>query len=224
MRRGLLAGLAALLGCQPAAPRLPPGLPPTPASISKAEPGGDAANPEQAALERLASEAWGSQPDKRGRVLVPLPDASRWRRVRFWLVPTFTGFRFGDRHHAISALFVRQAPEGGSDSAACLREFERWGGGVARQMGLETGEATDFPVRWRGQTVLVRQREGNVFWLTGMRHYAAVYASYPAWSGACATLAYAFPMDEARDEALRARSRVALGAFARFSVIGPSPL
>ncbi|MCS6898247.1 MAG: hypothetical protein RMJ98_00615 [Myxococcales bacterium] len=206
-------------------PPLPP-QPPSPASITQATPGGDSPRPEQAALDRLARQPWGLRSDRRGRVLIPLADAANWRRVRFRLIPALTGFRYGDQHHGLAALFVREAPAlapGQDASSACLAEFERWGEQQAKLFEVELGQASDRIISWRGHPIRVRQREGSVLWWFRRRHYAGVYASFLAWSGRCATLTYAFPTDEAEKEALQARERFAAEAMGRFFASSTPP-
>ena len=201
-------------GCQAQHPLEPP-RPPTPTSVSRAQPGGDAPNPEQAALDRLDHEAWGLRPDRLGLVTVPLTDAANWRRVKLWLIPALTGFRYGDQHHGVSVLFVRDARQA-TTSETCLDEFEEWARGASRQFSLDVEKHEDSTVRWRGQPVLVRRRDGSIPMAFWRKHYAGVYASYPAWPGKCATLAYAFPLDEAAEAGHAARDRFAREAFGRF--------
>ncbi len=149
---------------------------------------------------------------------MPLPDAERWRRVRFRLVPTLTGFRYGDEHHGVAALFVRDAPADlqPDPSAACLADFERWGHDHARLFEVEIEPHQEHTFLWRGKPVHARSREGSMRWWFRRRHYAGVYASFPAWPGRCATLAYAFPMDEGPDEAKKTQARFLEEAFRRF--------
>lgn len=209
-----MAGLVLVgAGCVSTRP-VEPSRPPTPASVTRQEPGGDAPDPERAALDRLDHEPWGLRGDKKGHVSVALPDANNWRRVRMWFVPALTGFRYGDEHRGVSALFVRESKATTSD--ACLDEFEAWARGPARQFDLEVEPPTDTEIRWRGQPVRVRQRDGAIPWGFWRKHYAGVYASFPAWPGRCATLTYAFPLDESAGSAHAARDRFAREAFARF--------
>jgi hypothetical protein len=102
-------------------------------------------------------------------------------------------------------------------------DFEQWGEQQARLFEVEMGPATDRTILWRGHSILVRQRQGSVFWWLRRRHYAGVYASFPAWPGHCATLTYAFPMDEAEEEALLARERFAVEAMGRFFASATPP-
>src|SRR5687768_5050364 len=72
--------------------------PPTPASVTVKEPGGDAEDKQGAALFRQLDEAWGLRNDKDDQLHVPLPDHQHWKRVRFWGVEHFVGFRYGGDH------------------------------------------------------------------------------------------------------------------------------
>src|SRR5690606_968610 len=104
-----------------------PGAPPTRASITREHPGGDAEDPHRAALERLLGIGWGHRSDKDDQLLVPLHDVRHWKRVRFWLLDHFTGFRYGTDYHGLSVVLVRDL--GGRevvDSARCMREAEAW--------------------------------------------------------------------------------------------------
>jgi len=214
-----LAALAALAGCRSVGPAEPP-RPPSPASISKNEPGGDAPDPELAALERLGREPWGLRSDRKGMLLAPLTDAAHWRRVRFWLIPAFTGFRYGDDHHGLAAVFIRPLPapaagDARGAGALCLDDFERWALPTAQGFGAEVERVPDAQTSWRGKPLAVRRLDGEISWLLRRRRYAVAYASYAAWPGRCATLAYAFPMNQAASEARAARDRFATEAFGR---------
>src|SRR5690606_13488536 len=106
----------------------PPGQPPTPETITRAEPGGDAHDPHLAALQRLIEEPWGYREDRQNTLRVPMPDSPNWRRVRFHAVPTFAAFRYGDAHHAVIGVWVQAVEEGEPDDlASCLARFEAWG-------------------------------------------------------------------------------------------------
>ena len=108
--------------------RQPPGAPATPKSVTREEPGGDAHDPHQQAMLRLSQEPWGWRNDKRDVFHFPLTDWGNWRRVRFWGLPTFVGFRYGDVHHAIAAMrVVRVQPGDAPTPKGCLDRFLRWG-------------------------------------------------------------------------------------------------
>ncbi len=112
------------LGCSATAPPpRPVGLPPTPATVTVENPGGDAFDPEQAALERLEARAV-EHPARShdNTLLLPLADARHWQRVKLWGYPTRVAFRFGDDHYGIVAVWYRPT-KGKSDPESCLAEF-----------------------------------------------------------------------------------------------------
>src|SRR4051794_6912321 len=87
----------------------PPDLPPTPKSVTREHPGGDAADPEKAALERLVNESRGSRADRFATMKVPLFDWKNWQRVRLWVSPTRAAFQFGDDHYGFNAIWYTKA-------------------------------------------------------------------------------------------------------------------
>jgi hypothetical protein len=198
-------------------------VPPSPTTITKEEPGGDAADPEVAALQRLDQQRWGARSDRDASLLVPLPDGGNWRRVKFWTVDTFAGFRYGDDHHGVAAVFLRDAPKSGSDSHACLHDFERWAAPLATGLGMKLSPSVSAPVTWRGQEVAVIKREGKVLWGLSEKQYAAVYGAFTPWEGQCLIVAYGFPMMNDGELAKKVRDRFAEEAFARFYARGKEP-
>src|SRR5687768_13119830 len=101
---------------------------PSPGSVTRDNPGGDAPDPHAAALRRLLQEPWGARNDKDDQIHAPTPDWEHWKRVRYYSVQHFTGFRYGKDHHAIGIVFVQKMPPGTPvKSELCLREFEAWG-------------------------------------------------------------------------------------------------
>src|SRR5437868_12813615 len=110
MTRSLFLGVipfAAILsiGCASATPAPePPPRPPTPTSITRQNPGGDAEDPERAALERLLREPWGGRSDRFGTLHLSVMDAAHWERVKLIAHPTRVAYRFGDDHYGILAV------------------------------------------------------------------------------------------------------------------------
>ena len=143
----MLATVACAASCHSSAVRQPPGVPPTQSSITRDEPGGDASDPNESALKRLLSEGWGWRNDKQDALHVPLPDWSNWRRIRFFGVPTFVGFRYGDDHHAVIAIWVREADDG-TTVDQCLDAFEDWAKPTARSFSVDVGEPTVTRLNW----------------------------------------------------------------------------
>src|SRR5450432_3518147 len=83
---------------------------PTPATVTVKEPGGDATDAHQAALDRLLTAPWGMRKDKDDQLHVPMPDSDNWKRVRYFCVEHYVGFRYGDEHHAMLIAFVQDLP------------------------------------------------------------------------------------------------------------------
>ncbi len=138
------------MGCATAAPSLPQARRPTPKTVTRDNPAGDAEAPEDAALTRLLEAPVGKKIDKFRTLLVRLPDASKWRRVRLWGQPTRATFRYGNDHYAIAVLDYRDA-EGDDAPTRCLERFVKQGRRKAEAFDIELG-AFDRSVgrHWRG--------------------------------------------------------------------------
>ncbi|HEY3595327.1 MAG TPA: hypothetical protein VGL13_15680 [Polyangiaceae bacterium] len=128
--------------------RQPPGIPPSETSVTREEPGGNANDPHQSALRRLLAAGWGWRNDKQDALHVPLPDWQNWRRIRYFGVPSFVGFRYGDDHHAVIAIWVRDVDEGVTTPDACLESFEHWAEPTAHEFSVSIGEATVTRAPW----------------------------------------------------------------------------
>jgi hypothetical protein len=185
-------------------------------SVTKEEPGGDAASAEVAALDRLAAEGWGARGDRGATMLVPLTDAEHWRRVKFWMFDPFTGFRYGDAHHAVAGMYLIDVPPGPFTSEACLKAFERWAQPLIRGMEIELTQPVDLSTTWRGVAIAVRTRDATVLWGPDKRLWAGVYGAFAHWPGTCAILAYAFAGDDDATAARKARDRFAREAYRGF--------
>ncbi len=203
-----LSGVA--LGCS--APTLPPrpaGLPPTPQTVTVQNPGGDAADPELAALERLAAEPWGSRRDRFNTLIIPLIDARHWQRVRLWGYPSRAAFRFGDDHHGILALWYRPTTED-SDPEACLTRFiadarpaaEAFGARIVASHLVHTTQHAGHA----SHPMVVQVIDAEVAGFFGEdRAYAGALAAYHTWPGTC--LIEGFVVAATRHGALAARIR-----------------
>jgi len=104
---------------KPAAPTQPAGAPPTPKTVTAANPGGDANDPEFAALDRLAKEQWGFQRDFWNTLHIPLVDWKNWQRTRITGNPTRASFRYGKQHYAVATIWYTPI-EGANDPEACM--------------------------------------------------------------------------------------------------------
>jgi len=165
------------LGCAGRVPQ-PAGIAKSPESPSPEEPGGNAAEPHAAALGRLLFEPWGWRNDKQDALHVPLADWEKWRRVRYYGVPSFVGFRYGDAHHAVSGVWIRPVEPGDDGTVeTCLERFESWGAPQAQAFGVDMGEATTSKQRWAKGDVVVRAVDARIDSIFGKRSYAAAYGA-----------------------------------------------
>lgn len=213
---GLLALASVLVGCAPSVAKQPVGAPPTPVTVTRDEPGGDAADPHVAALERLASAGWGWRNDRRDALHVPMPDWQNWRRVTFWGMPTFAGYRYGDDHHAVIGVWVRDAQPGAkADPETCLDGFAAWGEPKARDFGVRMAEVGRVSQPFQRSRVAVRSVDAHVAALFNSGDYAAAYAGYAIWPGACTIVGVAVPARGAFDAAKRVRDRWVREGFGR---------
>ena len=193
------------------------------ASVNREEPGGDANDPHRAALHRLLEEPWGWRNDKQDVLHVPLPDWSNWRRIRYYGMPSFVGFRYGDDHHAVIAIWVREVDEGTS-LAQCLDDHEKWGKPMANAFGLrvERGAAIQSP--WSPipgpkpegpLEVLTRTLEAELDTLFVSGNYFAAYAAYAMWPKTCTIFAVAVADRGSKDLARQVRDRYVADGFWR---------
>ena len=206
---------------------------PTPQTVTVQNPGGDASDPERAALDRLAREPWGIRRDRTNTLLVPLTDATHWTRVRLWGYPTRAAFRFGDDHYGVIAIWYAPAA-GKSDPESCLDHFlaearpaaEAYGTRVlashrARMMqrpreGLWPGFASpraQRPPALEPGLMAVEVVDAEVDAMFSSKGYAGALASYPSWPGTCLIQGFVVVADDHWELASRIRDRwVAEGA------------
>jgi hypothetical protein len=213
MSRPLVAllGLSlSLVGCSPPAPTRAPGLPPTPRTVTKENPGGDAADPEGAALGRLLTEPWGWKRDRFDTLRVPLMDWTKWQRVKIWGHPTRASFRFGDEHYGVIALWYAQS-DGPSDPASCLARFVAESIPQAEAYGVHFGEAKDVmreqTVRGERKAIAIKVVEGTLETLVETSRYVGGIAAYSSWPGTCLLQGFAVSATKHRELALRIRER-----------------
>ncbi len=215
-----LLGAQALLGCGSAVARKPPGKPPTPATVTVAAPGGDAHDPHAAALQRQLSEPWGRRNDKDDQVHAPTPDWENWKRVKYWGVKHFTGFRYGDDHHVIGLVFVQAVEDGEpTDSESCMRRFEKWAWPQVRTYEVQLGRIGVRQSQWRDHPITVRYVDGSVD--LGFDHYdfSAAWATYPAYPDACLAYSVAVPWRGHGELARKVRDRFVDEGFQQMRVL-----
>ncbi|WP_233562650.1 hypothetical protein [Sorangium cellulosum] len=206
----LLASLALTACSSSGPPPRPPGLPPTPASVTRENPGGDAADPERAALERLLKEPWGRRRDRFNTLDVPLVDWQSWRRVRIWSQPTRATFRYGDEHYAaLTVLYT--STSGPSDPDSCLDEFWAKNAPLADGYGVRLGEAqlirTTQEIDGEVRPLVFKVLEGSVESVFASDSYAGAIAAYESWPGTCLVSALAVKASQHPELARRVRDR-----------------
>jgi hypothetical protein len=207
----LACALAALtVGCGAARPSQPPGVPPTPKSITPANPGGDAFDPELAALQRLVEAPFGARTDEFRTLRVPMPDWKNWARITVFGVPTRAVFRYGDDRIGLGGLLYREA-EGASDPASCLNAMVAKATAAARMLGLSIRASPDakVPYRFQGKPgeMVIRKLDGSIDSFFATDDYAGAVASYPTWPGMCLVYGYAVKATNHPELAAQARDR-----------------
>ncbi len=213
-------GLAVAAEACSALPRQPPGKPPTPRSVTVASPGGDANDPHEASLARLLTESWGSGYDKDEQLYVPLPDGARWRRVRFFGVEHFLGFRYGDEHHVVSVVSLLDAPdEPKPTSETCMQRFEAWARPQTRGYDVALGPISETHITWRGTPILVHTLDGHIDLAFSRRKFSAAWASYAVYPKTCLIYAMAAPWGKSEALAKRVRQRWVKEAFSQVNPV-----
>lgn len=210
MLRSHLLALASLtsLACGGAAPpKQPLGAPPTPASVTRAEPGGDAADPHAAALERLMSEPFGPRSDRDDQLLVALPDAGNWKRVRYWGFEHFLGFRYGEDHHAMLVVFVQDAEQEHPTSEQCIRRFEAWGRPQIKPYDVKFQPFQAHHGKFFDKPLIGIAVDGTVNLGFSRTEFSAGWAAYSFYPHACMIMAAAVPWRGSPELAKRVRDR-----------------
>jgi hypothetical protein len=203
MRLVFLSALA-LAGCstgptaQPLA-RVAPAPPPR--DDGKPAQGGQGGGAHAAALEQLKSAPLGGRVDKQNSVRIKLPDPEHWMRVKFWGVPSLVGFRYGKDHHAIVAAYVTHVDDNTAPNA-CVKSFEAWAKPWVDAFDVEIAYEPPKAVIWKGMMADINAVMAKTATIAARDTYAAAYATYPAWKGACLVFGVAVP---ARDEVQRAK-------------------
>jgi len=207
-RSALVVTAALQAGCGSSAAKQPPGTPPSPATVSVAQPGGDAQDAHFAALTRLATAPWGRRNDKDDQVHAPTPDWEHWKRVRYFGFEHFTGFRYGDDHHVVAVVLVQDVPPGTPiDSQSCLRQFEDWARPQARNYDVKFHDFGAKQSEWRQQPIIVKWVDGAVAMGFSYTEFSAAWTAYPAYPDACLIYAVAVPWREHAELAKKVRDR-----------------
>ncbi|MDP9036022.1 MAG: hypothetical protein M3O50_14575 [Myxococcota bacterium] len=175
---------------------------PPPRDDGKPAEGGEGGQQHAAALEQLkvAKLDWRDDPQRTLRL--PLPDAEHWTRVKFWGVKSLVGFRYGKDHHAIVGAFVVHVPDEAAPGV-CSKSFEDWAQPWVESFEVAIAHEPPKAVPWTGKIVDIDALVATTATLGMHEQYAVVYATYPAWKGACLVVGIAIP---SRDELERAKA------------------
>jgi hypothetical protein len=195
-------------------PAVVPASAPAPETVTVKEPGGDSSDPHAAALERLISAPWGQRTDKADALRVPMPDADNWKRVRYYGVEHYVGFRYGDEHHAMLIAFVQDLPAGTPmKSDTCMRHFEAWGLPQTHAFDVKFSPFESHLARWQSQSLESRSVDGKVNLGFVADEFSGAWAAYPAYQDACLVLAVAVPWRDHQDLAQKLRDRFVTEGF-----------
>lgn len=160
------------------------------------------------ALQRQLEEPWQRRADKDEQLLVPLADAENWKRVRFWLIDHFTGFRYGEDFDALNVVFIHDVEPGTKlTPELCMKQAERWARPQLRAFDVHMGPIRSRSARWRDIDIPVRVADAVVDYGFGPAQFSAGWAAYPAYADACLVFAFAVPWGEHRELATRVRDR-----------------
>jgi hypothetical protein len=206
------------LGCSASVPLRPVGLPPTPQTVTVKNPGGDAFDPELAALERLSREPWSNRRDRYNTLIVPLADARHWQSVWLWGYPTRAAFRFGDEHYGVVAVWYKPTTEK-NDPESCLARFIADARPTAEAYGTRVVAARLVHAeQLRGSVVrpmVMQALDADVDGLFSTRSYAAALAAYTSWPGTCLIQGFMVVAGKHKELAARVRDRWMVEAASR---------
>jgi hypothetical protein len=226
MRAPLIACFALICGCSSAGAavsthvRVAPAPPPK--DDGKAAQGGAGGNAHAGALEQLKVATPGPRTDKQNSLRIWLPDAARWTRVKFWGVPTLVGFRYGKDHHAIVAGFITHVDDNEAPGA-CEKSFHEIAMPWIESFEVEVQYEPAKSVAWRGGSADITSITAKTATIADHDTYAAAYAMYPAWKGACLVVGVAVPArDDGIDRARAVRDRFVNEVLPKLEVIAPS--
>jgi hypothetical protein len=130
-------------------------------------------------------------------------------------VPSFVGFRFGDAHHAVIAVWVRPAEGGRATPDACLEDFEDWGRPTARSFSVDISPGTVSRAPWTDREIVIKSVDAEINTLFAKKNYRAAYAAYAMWPGTCTIFGVAVPVRGSSDLAAAVCDRFIKDGFSR---------
>lgn len=236
--------LPVALAAHPVAPAPPP------KDDGKPAQGGAGGDAHSAALEQLRVAPTGPKTDKQHSIIVPLPDAPNWTRVRFLTVPGLVGFRYGKSHHAIVAGFVTHVADNTAEGS-CTKSFEAWAMPWVEAFDVDlhhdapaafpwTMPSAPAPKLGRGAgagagAVASSSKEpkriaildadpltAKTATILSRETYSAAWVAYPAWDKACLIVGVAIPTRDDAPRAREVRDRFVQEVFPKVVVIAPA--
>jgi hypothetical protein len=193
---------------------------PPPKDDGKAAQGGSGGSAHAAALEQLKIAPLEGRVDKQNSVKIPLPDAEHWTRVKFWGVPSLVGFRYGKEHHAIVGAFVTYVDDN-TVQGACVKSFEKFANPWIVAFDVDLKREAPQAFMWNRQVVEAEAVVAKTATIVARDVYAAAFAAYPAWKGACLILGIAVPARDDDARAIQVRDRFAKEVLPRVEVLTP---
>lgn len=170
-----------------------------------------------AAMEQLKVSPTAPRDDKQSSVLVHLPDAEHWMRVRFWGVQSLVGFRYGKDHHAIVGAFVTHVPDN-KVQGACSKSFEDYARPYIENFDVNLTIQEPKAFAWQKEIVEVVVVHAKIATMLINDEYSAAFASYPAWDNACLIVGLAVPGRGDMDRADAVRDRFVAEVFPKVTI------
>jgi hypothetical protein len=227
MRIGLLLAAPLVAACSAGAGGSARSIAASPPPKDDGQPaqGGSGGDEHSAALEQLKIAKMEWRIDKQGSMKLLLPDAEHWTRVKFWGVPSLAGFRYGKDHHAIVAAFVTHVDDNGAPGV-CMKSFESWANPWVEAFDVQVRHDAPQAVMWTSaqkgagaQIVDIDSLFARTATLASHDGYAGVYATYPAWKGACLVVGVAVPARDDDERAREVRDRFAKEVLPKLQVM-----
>jgi hypothetical protein len=200
-----------------------------PKDDGKSAQGGSGGTEHSAALEQLRVAPTSGRGDKQSSIMVPLPDAAHWTRVRFLTVPSLVGFRYGKDHHAIVAAFITHVDDN-TAHGACNKSFEAWAMPWVDAFEVELKHDAPAAFSWSPpepappapKTVAIVDVDpvmAKTAAVLARESYAAAWTAYPAWPKACLVVGVAVPVREDEPRARDVRDRFVKEVFPKLLVM-----
>jgi hypothetical protein len=173
-----------------------------------------------AALEQLRVSPADWRADRQNSLSLLLPDAPSWTRVKFWAMPSLVGFRYGKEHHAVIGGTVLPVADE-SAPGACSKAMDGWTQPWIELFDISVTHGPPRAVTWNGKIVDIDALVAETATLADHDQYAAAYATYPAWKGACLVIGIAIPARGELARAVAVRDRFVIEVLPTLKVTSP---